>query len=98
MAVYDLSEAALKDIDRLYEYGILNFGLNQANKYYDALFARFQQLAETPQLYPAVDHISEGYRLSIFKAHSIYYRITDNGVFIVRLLGREEIAKELSCL
>lgn len=29
MAVYDLSKAALKDIDCLYEYGILNFGLNQ---------------------------------------------------------------------
>ena len=52
MAVYDLSEAALKDIDRLYEYGILNFGLNQANKYYDALFAHFQQLTETPQFVP----------------------------------------------
>ena len=30
----------------------------------DALFARFQQLTETPQLYPAVDHILKRIRFT----------------------------------
>ena len=96
MAVYDLSEKALDDLDRLYEYGVLTFGLGPADDYYDGLLLRFQEIAQSPRLYPAVDHINEGYRMSVFKAHSIYYRITDQGVYIVRLLGREDVRKELS--
>ena len=95
MAVYDLSEKALDDLDRLYEYGVLTFGLMQADEYYDGLLARFQEITETPRLYPAVDHVSEGCRLSVFRAHSIYYRITDSGILIIRLLGREDAEKEL---
>ena len=95
MAVYDLSEEALKDLDRLYEYGVLTFGLSQADEYYDGLLLRFQEIATTPLLYPAVDHISEGYRMTVYKAHSIYYRVTDQSVYIVRLLGREDVSKEL---
>lgn len=95
MADYDLSEKALDDLDRLYEYGVLTFGLNQANDYYDGLLLRFQEIAISPRLYPAVEHIHEAYRMSVFKAHSIYYRITDTGILIVRLLGREDARKEL---
>lgn len=95
MAVYDLSEEALRDLDRLYEYGVLTFGLQQADDYYDGLIQRFQKIATTPLLYPAVDHIRDGYRLAVFKAHSIYYRVTDRGVYIVRLLGQENTRTEL---
>ena len=38
MGSYRLSDAALADLDRIYEYGILTFGLQQADKYYDGLF------------------------------------------------------------
>lgn len=96
MAAYDLSEKALNDLDRLYEYGVLSFGLPQADDYYDGLLLRFQEIAITPLLYPAVDHIGEGYHLTVFKAHSIYYRVTDRGVYIVRLLGREDARQELA--
>ncbi|MGB0684499.1 MAG: type II toxin-antitoxin system RelE/ParE family toxin, partial [Magnetovibrionaceae bacterium] len=82
MAVYELSDKALDDLDRLYEYGLLTFGLSQADEYFEGLLERFQEIAEAPRLYPAVDHISEGYRLSIYRVHSIYFRITDSGVFI----------------
>ena len=35
MGSYRLNDAALADLDRIYEYGILTFGLQQADKYYD---------------------------------------------------------------
>ncbi len=41
MANYSLTDAALADLDRLYEYGILTFGLKQADKYYDGLVDYF---------------------------------------------------------
>ena len=30
------------------EYGILNFGLTQADKYYDGLMLHFQKIADSP--------------------------------------------------
>ena len=93
MAGYRLNERALADLDRLYEYGILTFGLRMADEYYDGLIKRMQEIADRPKLYPAVDHIREGYRRSVCGVHSIYYRIGVEGVEIVRVLGRENPAR-----
>lgn len=89
MASYKLSGDAEEDIIRLYRHGIENFGLVRANSYFDGLFARFDQLAEQPNLYPAVDGIRTGYRRSVYGVHSIYYRILDGQAEIMRVLGRE---------
>ncbi len=95
MASYRLSDEALADLDRLYEHGVLTFGLRQADAYFDAMVARFQEIADQPKLYPAVDHIRQGYRRSVFRSHSIYYRITTDEVAIVRILGQQDTEKAL---
>jgi len=92
---YHLSEAADADLARLYEWGIDRFGMNAADQYYDGLIARFEKIAESPQLWPAVEHIRAGYRRSVYVAHSIYYRCESTGVQIVRVLGRENPATSL---
>lgn len=46
MAAYSLSEKAVSDLDRIYEYTILNFGLEQARAYLLGLHERFQILAD----------------------------------------------------
>ncbi|MBU6408510.1 MAG: type II toxin-antitoxin system RelE/ParE family toxin [Alphaproteobacteria bacterium] len=92
---YHLSEAADADLERLYEWGINRFGMNAADQYYDGLIARFENIAESPLLWPAVDHIRAGYRRSVYVAHSIYYRIEATGVLIARILGRENPATSL---
>jgi len=90
MAKYRLTPQAESDLFRIYEYGVLNFGANDADDYYWALFERFDHIAEQPKLYPAVDHIREGYRRSVYKADSIYYRIADDGIVeIITILGRQ---------
>ena len=62
MASYRLTDQALSDLDRLYEYGVVTFGLWRANEYYDGLIEHFQTLANLPLLYGAVDEIRTGYR------------------------------------
>ena len=37
MAGYRLNDRAIADLDRLYEHGILTFGLQRADEYYDGL-------------------------------------------------------------
>ena len=90
MVEYSLSELAAGDVARLYRYGIVQFGPVQADSYYEALFARFEQISEMPTLYPLVAYIRPGYRRSVFGGHSIYYRVMDDGVRIERVLGRED--------
>ena len=80
MANYKLNEEAEEDIGQLYRYGILNFGLKEADRYYDGLFEHFDKLAENPRLFWVVDHIRPGYR-----RHPIYCRLDDETVQIMRI-------------
>ena len=75
MATYRLSENAREDLRRIYRRGLREYGEARADEYYNALFDRFDQIAERPFLYPAVDDIREGYRRSVCGVDSIYYRI-----------------------
>lgn len=86
---YHLSEAADADLERLYEWGIDRFGMNAADQYYDGLLTRLGEIADSPQSWPEVEHIRVGYRRSVYRAHSIYFRVEDKGVLIVRVLGRQ---------
>jgi toxin ParE1/3/4 len=95
MASYRLNREALEDLDRLYEHGVLTFGLRQADAYFDGIVNRFQKIADQPELYPAIDHIRQGYRRSVYKSHSIYYRIDPGEIVIVRILGQQDIGKAL---
>lgn len=90
MASYRLSSRADEDLSRLYAYGIRHYGLARADRYYDGLITRFEELAENPHLWQAVDHIRPGYRRSVYGRHSIYYRIDPDAIVIVRILGRED--------
>ena len=51
MGRYKLSEDAKEDLRRIYRYGVLTFGESQADRYYDALFERFAQIAYEPYLF-----------------------------------------------
>ncbi|OLF71876.1 hypothetical protein AWH62_12125 [Maricaulis sp. W15] len=62
MAAYRLSAKADADIDAIYEYSILNFGLATASTYIDELFARFDLLADNPGWGNDYTHIAPGLR------------------------------------
>lgn len=90
MANYRLTAAAEDDLDRLYIYGVANFGLDQTERYTAGLIDHFAILGDAPLLYPAVDEVRVGYRRSVYRAHSVYYRIDGDDIEIVRVLGRED--------
>ncbi|MCY4566388.1 MAG: type II toxin-antitoxin system RelE/ParE family toxin [Gammaproteobacteria bacterium] len=90
MASYRISEAAKRDLKRIYRRGVLEFGEAQADRYFDAHFERFNEIATQPLRYPAVDDIRAGYRRSACGVDSIYYRIAGNRVEIMRIPGRQD--------
>ena len=74
----------------IYRYGVIKFGEAQADLYYDTLVKHFEQIADNPYLYQAVDHIRKGYRRSVCGVDSIFYRVVDDIVEIVSILGRQD--------
>jgi len=90
MANYRLSPDAKADLRRIYREGFDKWGQVQADKYYSAFFDRFEQLAEQPYLYQAVEHVREGYRASVCGVDTIYYRIVGDTVEIMNVLGRQD--------
>lgn len=95
MPNYHLSEAAKEDLIRIAQYGNEYFGVTQSDHYRDQLKRRFSIIAERPLFFPAVDHIRVGYRRSVCGAHSIYYRIEGDSIEIIRIIGRQDVDKNL---
>ena len=95
MIGYRLSEKADEDFESIYLYGFLNFGLLQADAYADGMVERFEQLAEQPDIYPAIDHVRPGYRFSVYKSHTIYYRKQSDYVLVVRILRSQDVSAAL---
>lgn len=95
MGTYRLTENAKEDLRRIYRRRLREYGEAQADEYYNALFDRFEQIAEQPFLYPAVDDIREGYRRSVCGVDSIYYRIEGETVEIMAIIGRQDLEEWL---
>ena len=92
---YRLNDEAKRDVARLYWRGVEAFGEEQAVRYFRALMERFDVIAQAPYRYPAVEHIAKGYRRSVCGVDSIYYRQNGGTVEIMRVLGRQDIDKNL---
>ena len=90
MGNYKLTEDAKEDLRCIYRYGVKEFGEAQADFYYDTLFKQFEQIADNPYLYQAVDHIRKGYRRSVCGVDSIFYRVVDDTVEIISILSRQD--------
>ncbi|WP_017932191.1 type II toxin-antitoxin system RelE/ParE family toxin [Robiginitomaculum antarcticum] len=90
MARFKLTPDAEDDITRIYRYGVQNWGVDAADKYYSELYQHFRILANDPLLYPTVDHVRLGYRRSLCENEMVYYRISDYGILIVGVIGRQD--------
>lgn len=95
IVTYKLSQDAKADIKRIYQYGVENFGEAQADKYFEALFNRFAEIAENPKQYQTVHHIKQSYRRCPCGSDNIYYRIIDDIVEIMSIIGRQDIEEYL---
>lgn len=86
MAKYRLSPAAEKDLESIWRYTQQHWGIEQAELYFDSLVSAFQTLAQTPNTAPACDHIRLGYRRQVIEKHVIYFRVTADGIAVIRIL------------
>lgn len=95
MTNYKLSNVAKEDLIRIHQYGTINFGTKQADKYFDTFFDYFELIAERPYSFESVDFIKPGYRRCVCGSDSIFYRIHNNTVEIMAIIGRQDISQIL---
>jgi toxin ParE1/3/4 len=91
MAKYRLSNEAKDDLIRIHQYGVKTFGITQADKYFDTFFDYFDIIAEQPFAFESVDYIRNGYRRCVCGADSIFYRISNETVEIMAIIGRQDL-------
>ena len=87
---YKLSIEAEEDIIRIFEYGIGQFGVVQAAKYYDMLFDCFSKIASNPYLFPKAIRFRQGYRYCVCGVDTIFYKINANEIEIMAIIGRQK--------
>ena len=92
---YILSDEAKFDLINIHHFGVYRFGEDQADKYYNAFFKQFKVICENPYLFPSVDYIKTGYRKCICGVDSIYYRINNNRIEIMAIIGRQDIQNKI---
>jgi toxin ParE1/3/4 len=88
MGVYRLSEKAEEDLAAMYEYGILKFGLAEAQWYFFAIHETFQLLSARTDLGLDASEFIQDLRKFTFKVHTIFYFAAVSGIFIVRVLSQ----------
>jgi toxin ParE1/3/4 len=91
MAEYRLSNAAKEDLIRIHHFGVEQFGIIQADKYFESFFDYFEIIAQRPFSFESVDYIKKGYRRCPCGSDTIYYRIDNNIVEIMAIVGMQDL-------
>lgn len=95
MAKYRLSNEAKNDLIRIHHYGVERFGMTQAERYFESFFVCFDLIAERPFSFESVDYIKKGYRRCVCGVDSIYFKINENMVEIMAIVGRQDLGEKL---
>ncbi len=88
MGVYKLFWIAEVDIAKMYEHGIEAFGLHQAQDYLCGMHSLLQILSDNVTLGRDASEFSSLLRRFSYKAHTIFYLVNDDAIFIVRILNQ----------
>lgn len=83
MSGYRLTPRALRDIDQIADYTLIQWGEGQARNYLEALAKRFEWLGENPSAGRIRDEISQGYRSYREGSHLIFYIVEQHVVAII---------------
>jgi toxin ParE1/3/4 len=90
MAVYELTRKAEDEIEGIYEYSIINFGLEVAQRYIFGMHDCFELLADNQSWGNDYGFIKSDLLRYEYRSHSIYYCTTEEGILIVRVLGNKQ--------
>ena len=95
MTKYRLSNEAKNDLIRIHRYGVKKFGMRQADKYFETFFEYFDIIAKRPYSFESIEYIKTGYRRCVCGSDSIYYKINNDIVDIMAIVGKQDLKNML---
>jgi toxin ParE1/3/4 len=95
MAKYRLSNEAKNDLIRIHQYGVEKFGMTQADKYFESFFEYFKIIAQRPYSFESIEYIKKDYRRCVCGADSIYFKINEDDIDIMAIVGRQDLNEKL---
>ncbi|ETA53163.2 type II toxin-antitoxin system RelE/ParE family toxin [Ponticoccus alexandrii] len=78
--------AAETDMSNIWHYGADNWGIEQADRYTDGLFALFDLLTDFPEMARERREFSPAVRIHPSGVHLVIYRTDGQGIEIIRVL------------
>jgi toxin ParE1/3/4 len=81
-----LSPRAETDLDEIWDYTEDRWGLDQAETYTRALWQRIEAVAAKPAMGQDCSDIRAGYLKIPCGSHVLFYRLTAEGIDVVRIL------------
>ncbi|WP_339883435.1 type II toxin-antitoxin system RelE/ParE family toxin [Polaribacter vadi] len=95
MAEYKLTNKAVEDLSKIWEYTFEVWSEKQADKYYDRLITSCQEIANNPELGKNYHDITDSLLGMKINRHIIFYRtLHENYVEITRILHERMDLKE----
>ena len=95
MTKYKLSNEAKNDLIRIHHYGVRKFGMTQADKYFESFFEYFDIISQRPYSFESVAYIKKDYRRCVCGIDSIYFKVNENNVEIMAIVGRQDLNEKL---
>ena len=84
------SELAENDFSAILEYLSNIWSIKVANKFIDILDMLISQIAKNPQQFPIINHKEKIRKCVISKHNSLYYRINENKIEILRIYDNRQ--------
>lgn len=91
MSKYRISNEAKEDLLRIHNYGVKQFGMAQADKYFESFFECFDIITERPFSFESVDYIRPGYRRCVCGSDSIYFKLNNDFIEIMAIVGKQDL-------
>ena len=86
MSRFVLSPRARADLDGIWSYTEQSWGIDQAERYLHQIADAVNLVAENPARGRYCDHIHQGYQKYPVGSHVLFYRLTEGGIDVVRIL------------
>jgi toxin ParE1/3/4 len=98
MAKFKLTNQAVEDLSKIWDYTFEAWSEKQADKYYESIIANCQEIADNPDLGKNYDGITKQLLGKKANRHIIFYRnVNENYVEITRILHeRMDLKKRIN--
>lgn len=84
--MYRLSKKAELDLKGIFRHSLLQFGVQQSEKYISNLLKVLDFIVGQPNIGMDCDYIRVGLYRYIYQSHTIYYKKQQEGILVVRIL------------